>query len=100
MWMGCNLSEASIKKDLEALKQQILVKTIDRLTSFQFETAEERYNKIIHDKNYTQRLPLKELASFIGITPPAPHRPVFRKNRDRPKSIFRCCKTPRLFRHL
>jgi CRP/FNR family transcriptional regulator, anaerobic regulatory protein len=51
------------------LTEQILVKTIDRLTSFQFETAEERYNKILHDKNYTQRLPLKELASFLGITP-------------------------------
>jgi CRP/FNR family transcriptional regulator, anaerobic regulatory protein len=51
------------------LTEQILVKTIDRLTSFQFETAEQRYSKIIHDKNYTQRLPLKELASFLGVTP-------------------------------
>jgi CRP/FNR family transcriptional regulator, anaerobic regulatory protein len=51
------------------LTEQVVVKTIDRLTSFQFETAEQRYNKIIHDKNYTQRLPLKELASFLGVTP-------------------------------
>jgi CRP-like cAMP-binding protein len=51
------------------LTEQILVKTIERLTSFQLETAEQRYSKIIHDKNYTQRLPLKELASFLGITP-------------------------------
>jgi CRP/FNR family transcriptional regulator, anaerobic regulatory protein len=49
--------------------EQILVKTIDRLTSFQTETAEQRYEKIMHDTNYTQRLPLKELASFLGVTP-------------------------------
>jgi CRP/FNR family transcriptional regulator, anaerobic regulatory protein len=51
------------------LTEQILVKTIDRLTSFQFETAEQRYEKIINDTNYTQRIPLKDLASFIGVTP-------------------------------
>jgi CRP/FNR family transcriptional regulator, anaerobic regulatory protein len=51
------------------LTEHILVKTIDRLTSFQFETAEQRYQSIIHDTNYTQRIPLKDLASFLGLTP-------------------------------
>lgn len=47
----------------------LLMHTIERLKSFQFETAEDRYNKIISDPNYTQRLPLKDLASFLGVTP-------------------------------
>jgi CRP/FNR family transcriptional regulator, anaerobic regulatory protein len=51
------------------LTELVLVKTIERITSFQFETAEQRYLKIIHDKNYTQRIPLKDLASFLGLTP-------------------------------
>ena len=51
------------------LTEIILVKVIERLKAFQFETAEERYNKILHDQNYTQRLPLKDLASFLGVTP-------------------------------
>lgn len=51
------------------LTEIMLTKTIERLKSFQFETAEERYQNILHDPNYTQRLPLKDLASFIGVTP-------------------------------
>ena len=51
------------------LTEQILVKAIERLNSFQFETAEERYNKIIINQNFSQRIPLKEIASFLGITP-------------------------------
>ena len=51
------------------LTETILMHTIERLKSFQFETAEDRYNKIISDPNYTQRLPLKDLASFLGVTP-------------------------------
>jgi CRP/FNR family transcriptional regulator, anaerobic regulatory protein len=51
------------------MTEQILVKTIDRLTSFQFETAEQRYEKIAYNSNYSQRIPLRELASFLGITP-------------------------------
>jgi CRP/FNR family transcriptional regulator, anaerobic regulatory protein len=51
------------------ITEQILVKTIDRLTAFQFETADQRYEKIMHDPNYAQRISLKDLASFLGITP-------------------------------
>ena len=53
----------------------LLMHTIERLKSFQFETAEDRYNKIISDPNYTQRLPLKDLASFLGVT----QRPLTKK---------------------
>jgi CRP/FNR family transcriptional regulator, anaerobic regulatory protein len=51
------------------LTEQILEKTIQRLTEFQFETAEQRYEKLLQNQNYLQRIPLKELASFLGITP-------------------------------
>jgi CRP/FNR family transcriptional regulator, anaerobic regulatory protein len=51
------------------IMEQILVKTIERLASFQLETAEQRYQKIIDNTNYTQRISLKDLASFLGVTP-------------------------------
>ena len=49
--------------------ERILAKTIHRITSFQFETAEARYEKLLNNPNYLNRVPLKDLASFLGITP-------------------------------
>ncbi len=51
------------------ITEHILVKTIDRLTSFQFQTAEQRYLKIMDNSNFMQRVSLKDLASFLGVTP-------------------------------
>ncbi len=51
------------------LTEQILEKTIERLTQFQFETGEQRYEKLLQNPNYLKRIPLKQLASFLGLTP-------------------------------
>jgi CRP-like cAMP-binding protein len=51
------------------LTENILAECIERLTSFQFEEAQNRYERICHDHNFMNRVPLKDLASFLGITP-------------------------------
>ena len=45
------------------------VNTINRLESIQFNTAEERYKALIEESpNVIQRIPLKYIASYLGIT--------------------------------
>jgi CRP-like cAMP-binding protein len=42
---------------------------IEGVTSFQTMTAEERYLKMMQESELLQRVPLKHLASFLGVTP-------------------------------
>lgn len=51
------------------LNEFIVARVISILAACQFETPENRYKSIMNDTNYTQRIPLKDLASFLGITP-------------------------------
>lgn len=45
------------------------VDTVNRVESIQFHTAEERYNALIKESpNVLQRVPLKYIASYLGIT--------------------------------
>lgn len=45
------------------------VETVHRVESIQFHTAEERYNTLlIESPNILQRVPLKYIASYLGIT--------------------------------
>ena len=50
------------------LAEKILVGAINRTVSFQKETAAQRYNMLLQRPEYFQRVPLKYLASMIGIT--------------------------------
>jgi CRP-like cAMP-binding protein len=45
------------------------LKLIDNIIGFQTMTAEERYLKAMQTPELLQRVPLKYLASFLGITP-------------------------------
>lgn len=46
------------------------VETINRIESIQFHTAEERYNALLKEApNVIKRVPLKYIASYLGITP-------------------------------
>ena len=49
--------------------EETIVNIIDRLTAFQFQTAEQRYLELIQDPDYLQMIPQKYLASYLGITP-------------------------------
>ena len=51
------------------LTERILSKTISRATSLQFDSPETRYKKLFENPNYLARIPLQDLASFLGVTP-------------------------------
>ncbi|WP_228780229.1 Crp/Fnr family transcriptional regulator [Aquiflexum lacus] len=45
------------------------VETVNRIENIQFHTAEERYNDLIKNSpDLLQRVPLKHIASYLGIT--------------------------------
>ena len=45
------------------------VGTVDRIESLQFQTAEERYNALVKEApDVLKRIPLKYIASYLGIT--------------------------------
>jgi CRP-like cAMP-binding protein len=60
--------------DLERLFRKIIensyVNTVNRIESLQFNTADERYFNLLKDHpNVLKRVPLKLIASYLGITP-------------------------------
>ncbi len=60
--------------DLERLFRKIIessyVNTVNRIESLQFHTAEERYLNLLKDHStILKRVPLKLIASYLGITP-------------------------------
>jgi CRP-like cAMP-binding protein len=64
----------SDSQEIESLFRKIieneLVDQIRRTESLQFHTAEERYSDLIRQSpNVVQRIPLKYIASYLGITP-------------------------------
>lgn len=59
--------------DLERLFRKITeaayVNTLNRIEAIQFHTAEERYHKLLEEKpQFIHRIPLKHIASYLGIT--------------------------------
>ncbi|MBS1652195.1 MAG: Crp/Fnr family transcriptional regulator [Bacteroidetes bacterium] len=59
--------------DLERLFRKIIessyVSTVQRIESLQFNTAEERYKSLLKaSPNVLKRIPLKYIASYLGIT--------------------------------
>lgn len=60
--------------DIERLFRKIfesaLVDQVNRIESLQFHTAEERYNALLKESpDVLKRVPLKFIASYLGITP-------------------------------
>jgi len=50
------------------IAEEVAVGAIHRVVSFQYETAEKRYEKLLQKSEYLQKIPLKYVASFLGIT--------------------------------
>ncbi len=47
---------------------EAVVHIIDRIIQFQYQSAEERYELLLKNPMYSQWVPQKHLASFLGIT--------------------------------
>lgn len=58
--------------------EQMSVRMINQIVSFQTLSAEERYAQFLNTPELIQKVPIKHLASFLGITPNALSR--IRKN--------------------
>lgn len=50
------------------IAEEVVVGAINRVVAFQHETADERYQKLLSKSEYIQKIPLKYIASFLGIT--------------------------------
>ena len=62
-------SHPELERLFRKIYEEAYVKTVNRIESLQFHSAEERYNNLLNqDPNVIQRIPLKHIASFLGIT--------------------------------
>ena len=50
------------------IAEEVAVGAINRVVSFQNETADKRYQRILKRPDYMQKVPLKYVASFLGVT--------------------------------
>jgi len=60
--------------------ETMAVRMIDQIISFQTLSAEERYLEFMKTPELIQKVPVKQIASFLGITPNALSR--IRKNKS------------------
>jgi len=59
----------SVERLFRKVFEEGYVKTVNRLESLQFNTAEERYRQLLEEHpEIVQRAPLKHIASYLGIT--------------------------------
>jgi CRP-like cAMP-binding protein len=58
--------------------EEMSVRMIDQILNFQTLSAEERYLQFMNNPEYLQKIPVKQLAAVLGITPNALSR--IRKN--------------------
>lgn len=58
----------NIERLFRLIFENAYVDTVKRIESIQFHTAEERYNNLLKETNYLQKIPLKHIASYLGIT--------------------------------
>ncbi len=61
-------SHYDIERLFRIIFEQAYVETVNRIESIQFHTAEERYKNLLFQTNYLQQIPLKYIASYLGIT--------------------------------
>lgn len=57
-----------IERLFRLLFEREYVNTIKRIESLQFNTAKERYLELLKTTDYVQKIPLKYIATYLGIT--------------------------------
>lgn len=59
-----------IERLFRLIFESAYVDTVNRIENIQFHTAEERYKMLLNESsNVIKRVPLKHIASYLGITP-------------------------------
>ncbi len=57
-----------IERLFRLLIEKEYVNTVKRIESLQFKTAKERYAELLETTDYVQKIPLKYIATYLGIT--------------------------------
>ncbi len=57
-----------IERLFRLLFEKEYVNTVKRIESLQFKTAKERYAELLETTDYVQKIPLKYIATYLGIT--------------------------------
>lgn len=57
-----------IERLFRLLFEKEYVNTVKRIESLQFKSAKERYTELLETTNYVQKIPLKFIATYLGIT--------------------------------
>ncbi len=57
-----------IERLFRLLFEKEYVNTVKRIESLQFKSAKERYEELLGTTNYVQKIQLKHIASYLGIT--------------------------------
>jgi len=57
-----------IERLFRLLFEKEYVNTVKRLESLQFKSAKERYEELLETTDFVQKIPLKHIASYLGIT--------------------------------
>lgn len=58
----------SIERLFRLIFEKAYVDTVNRIESIQFHSAEERYLSLMKETDIVKRIPLKHVASYLGIT--------------------------------
>jgi CRP-like cAMP-binding protein len=61
-------SHPNIERLFRLIFEKAYVDTINRIESIQFHSADERYNQLLQETDYLKIIPLKYIASYLGIT--------------------------------
>ncbi len=62
------LENPSFQKFGKEYAEMALVKVMERMVSLQTKSAEDRYKELLANPEYLQAIPLKHLATYLGIT--------------------------------
>ncbi|WP_209332551.1 Crp/Fnr family transcriptional regulator [Lunatimonas salinarum] len=57
-----------VERLFRLLFEREYVSTVRRIESLQFKSAKERYIELLESTNYVQKIPLKYIATYLGIT--------------------------------
>ncbi|MCC5936823.1 MAG: Crp/Fnr family transcriptional regulator [Lunatimonas sp.] len=57
-----------IERLFRLLFEREYVNTVKRIESFQFKSAKERYLELLETTDYVQKIPLKYISTYLGIT--------------------------------